>query len=157
MKGHTLYDTCGRIQACYRRENGNLRVTLLRCNIERIERLLLMRNEHLLRPVHNKIAAVIVLAFAGLFQEDLWLGVEKTIAAVEHNRNTEYGKFGQITVSSVLGRIQDYLCCREPAPVVIRSGIGNTHNNVGLHLCGIGQITQPRLIWKEQTNLFGIL
>ena len=62
-----------------------------------------MRDEDLLGSLDDEIAAVVILAFAGLLDEGRRLSVKKTIAAVKHDREAEDGEFGKVAVLDRLG------------------------------------------------------
>jgi len=74
--------------ACLGRQAGDVAVGLhlviirLLLDIEGVEGLLLPGNENLLGSFHDEISALVLGAFAGLFEEGAWLAVENAVATV---------------------------------------------------------------------------
>ena len=137
--------------ACNRREahqisvGGNLRITGLLLGIQGVERLLLAGDENLLCARDDEIAALVVVALAGLCQECGGLAVENTIARVEHHRNLKQGK-----------------ALKDAAGLLIRcAGGGAFGQNADLHVDvgddggGIGEATEAGFVGKEEAGSLG--
>ena len=148
VERNALHLAGGGRQALNRCIDGDFWV-ILRVDVERIEGLLLTRDEDFFRAVHDEISAIVIRAFSHFLKELFRLSVENTVATVKHDGDATEGPLGK-RVRWGREIVGDRL-------TAFFHIIGNLYQNRRIYRGRIGEISQTSLIGVENTNLFRVL